>query len=107
MGGLCGVAAALLFGRVGLAPLSAGVNLELQVIAAIIVGGVGALWRPRHDLRQLHRRSDPLHDHERLILMGVKQYWDGVATGAVILVAVGLDLLVRQGAGGRLSRADV
>ena len=41
MGGLCGLAAAMLFGRVGLAPLNAGVNLELQVIAAIIVGGVG------------------------------------------------------------------
>ena len=39
MGGLVGLAAALLFGRVGLAPLNAGVNLELQVIAAIIVGG--------------------------------------------------------------------
>ena len=34
-----------------------------------------------------------------IILMGVRQFWDGVAAGAVILVAAGLDLLVRQGAG--------
>jgi predicted ABC-type sugar transport system permease subunit len=41
-----------------------------------------------------------------LILIGVKQYWDGVATGAVILVAVGLNLIVRRGSGGgRLAAA--
>jgi predicted ABC-type sugar transport system permease subunit len=42
-----------------------------------------------------------------IILIGVKQFWDGVATGVVILVAAGLNLLVRQRAGGRLSRADL
>jgi predicted ABC-type sugar transport system permease subunit len=39
--------------------------------------------------------------------MGVRQYWDGVAAGAVILIAAGIDLMVRQGAAMRLSRADV
>ncbi len=105
MGGLCGLAAALLFGRVGLAPLSAGVNLELQVIAAIIIGGValfggrGTIFGSFVGVLILSMLTSGI------ILIGVKQFWDGIATGAVILVAAGLDLLVRQGAGSRLSRA--
>jgi ribose/xylose/arabinose/galactoside ABC-type transport system permease subunit len=41
-----------------------------------------------------------------IILMGVKQFWDGVAAGALILGAAGLALLLRQGAGSRLGRAS-
>jgi ribose/xylose/arabinose/galactoside ABC-type transport system permease subunit len=106
MGGLCGLSAALLFGRVGLAPLSAGVNLELQVIAAVIIGGValfggrGTIFGSFVGVLILSMLTSGI------ILMGVRQFWDGVAAGAVILVAAGLDLLVRQGAGSRLSRAD-
>ena len=105
MGGLCGVAAALLFGRVGLAPLSAGVNLELQVIAAIIVGGVGLFGGRGTIFGALIGVLILCMITSGLILMGVKAYWDGVATGAVILVAVGLNLLVRRGATGRLATA--
>jgi ribose transport system permease protein len=107
MGGLCGLSAALLFGRVGLAPLSAGVNLELQVIAAVIIGGValfggrGTIFGSFIGVLILSMLTSGI------ILMGVRQFWDGVAAGAVILVAAGIDLLVRQGAGGRLSRADL
>jgi ribose transport system permease protein len=107
MGGLCGLSAALLFGRVGLAPLSAGVNLELQVIAAIIIGGValfggrGTIFGSFIGVLILCMMTSGI------ILIGVKQFWDGVATGVVILVAAGLNLLVRQRAGGRLSRADL
>jgi ribose/xylose/arabinose/galactoside ABC-type transport system permease subunit len=107
MGGLCGLSAALLFGRVGLAPLSAGVNLELQVIAAVIIGGValfggrGTIFGSLIGVLILSMLTSGI------ILMGVRQFWDGVAAGAVILVAAGIDLLVRQGAGTRLSRADL
>jgi ribose transport system permease protein len=106
MGGLCGLSAALLFGRVGLAPLSAGVNLELQVIAAIIIGGValfggrGTIFGSFIGVLILSMLTSGI------ILMGVKQFWDGVAAGALILVAAGLDLLLRQGAGSRLGRAS-
>ena len=105
MGGLCGLAAAMLFGRVGLAPLNAGVNLELQVIAAIIVGGVGLFGGRGTIFGSLMGVLIISMITSGLILMGVRQYWDGVATGAVILVAVGLNLVVRGGTSGRLAEA--
>jgi ribose transport system permease protein len=96
MGGLCGVAAALLFGRVGLAPLSAGINLELQVIAAIIVGGVGLYGGRGSIFGSLIGVLITGMITSGLILVGVKEYWNGVATGAVILVAVGMNMVVRR-----------
>jgi ribose transport system permease protein len=105
MGGLCGLAAAMLFGRIGLAPLSAGVNLELQVIAAIIVGGVGLFGGRGTIFGSFIGVLVISMITSGLILMGVQQYWDGVATGAVILVAVGLNLVVRGGTTGRLAEA--
>jgi len=33
-----------------------------------------------------------------LILLGVRQFWDGVAAGTLILVVAAFDLLVRRGA---------
>ncbi len=65
MGGLCGVAAALLFGRIGLAPLSAGINLELPGYRRDHCRRCRPLWRSRHYLRQPDRRAHHLHDHER------------------------------------------
>lgn len=103
MGGLCGVSAALLFGRVGLAPLNAGVNLELQVIAAIIVGGVGLFGGRGTMFGSFIGVLIISMITSGLILMGVQQYWDGVAQGLVILIAVGLNLAVRGGTAGRLA----
>jgi ribose transport system permease protein len=105
MGGLCGLAAALLFGRIGLAPLSAGVNLELQVIAAIIVGGVGLYGGRGTVFGSFIGVLIISMITSGLILMGVNQYWNGVATGAVILVAVGLNLLVRGRGTRRMAEA--
>jgi ribose/xylose/arabinose/galactoside ABC-type transport system permease subunit len=105
MGGLCGLAAAMLFGRIGLAPLNAGVNLELQVIAAIIVGGVGLFGGRGTIFGSFIGVLIIAMITSGLILIGVRQYWDGVATGAVILVAVGLNLVVRGGTSGRLAEA--
>src|SRR5262249_33901484 len=105
MGGLCGLAAAILFGRIGLAPLSAGINLELQVIAAIIVGGVGLFGGTGTIFGSLIGVLIISMITSGLILMGVSQYWDGVATGAVVLVAVGLNLAIGRGTTGWLARA--
>src|SRR4029079_13738389 len=102
---VCGLAAAMLFGRIGLAPLSAGVNLELQVIAAIIVGGVGLFGGRGTIFGSLVGVLIIAMITSGLILIGVRQYWDGVATGAVILAAVALNLVVRGGTSGRLAEA--
>jgi ribose transport system permease protein len=99
MGGLCSLAAVILFGRVGLAPLNAGDGLELQVIAAIIVGGVGLYGGRGTIFGSIVGVLILCMITSGLILMGVEENWDGVATGAVILAAVGLNLAVRGGVG--------
>lgn len=96
MGGLCGVAAALLFGRLGLAPLDAGSDLLLKVIAAIIVGGVGLFGGRGTIFGAVIGVLITGMITTGLILMGVSGYWDGVATGAIILIAVGTNLAVRR-----------
>ncbi len=99
MGGLCGVAAVLLFGRLALAPLGAGTNLELDVIAAVIIGGTslfggrGTVFGSLVGVFILGMLTSGI------ILAGVREYWGGVATALVILVAAGLNLLVRRSSG--------
>ena len=105
MGALCGAAAVLLFGRVGLAPLGAGTNLELQVIAAVIIGGTSLFGGRGTVLGSIVGVFILSMLTSGIILAGVNQFWDGVATAAVILVAAGLNLLVRSGSG-RLMRAN-
>jgi ribose transport system permease protein len=41
-----------------------------------------------------------------LILIGVPDFWDGVALGLVILLAAGLDLIVRRTASRVLGRTE-
>jgi ribose transport system permease protein len=96
MGGLCALAAIILFGRVGLAPLNAGNGLELQVIAAIIIGGVGLYGGRGGILGSIVGVLILCMITSGLILLGFEAYWDGVATGAMILIAVGLNLAVHR-----------
>jgi hypothetical protein len=39
-------------------------------------------------------------------LIGVKNFWDGVASGLVILVAAGTDVIGRRGGMAMLNRAE-
>jgi len=99
MGGLCGVAAMLLFGRIGLAPLYSGNGILLEVIAAIIVGGVGLFGGRGSIFGAVVGVLITGMITTGLILMGVSGYWDGVATGGIILIAVGMHLLIRRRGG--------
>jgi ribose transport system permease protein len=79
-----------------LAPLNAGNWLELQVIAVIIIGGVG-LYGGRGDIFGSTIGVLILcMITSGLILLGVQAYWDGVATGAMILLAVGVNLALHR-----------
>lgn len=105
MGVLVGLGAVLLYGRMGLAPLDAGHNLELEVIACVIIGGTslfggrGTIFGSLVGVLILGMLTSGI------ILAGVSQFWDGVATAAVILVAAELNILV-QTASERLGRAE-
>ncbi|MCC7447906.1 MAG: ABC transporter permease [Anaerolineae bacterium] len=105
-GGLCGLSAALLFGRIGIAPFNTGVGFELQVIAAIIIGGVGLFGGRGTIFGSLVGTIILGMLTSGLILLGVKEFWQGVASGLVILFAAGLDLLVRRSAARMLGRTE-
>ena len=95
-GGLCGLIAALLFGWIGIAPYNTGNGFELRVIAAVVLGGTG-LFGGRGTIFGTFVGTLLLGMLTNgLVLLGVKQFWDGVVSGLVIVVAAGLDLIVRR-----------
>ena len=104
-GAMCGICGAIMFGKLGNTPVSAGSGFELLVIAAIIIGGVG-LFGGRGTMFgafvgvMILGMLPP-----GLTLIGIKNFWDGVAFGIVILVAAGIDVLGRRG-GAILNRAE-
>jgi ribose transport system permease protein len=98
MGGLCGLAAVLMFGWIGLAPYDAGNGFELEAIAAAVIGGTslfggrGTIFGTFVGVLLLGMLTNGL------ILTGVRQFWDGVATGVLIICVAALDLFVRRSA---------
>jgi ribose transport system permease protein len=95
-GGLVALAAALQFGRLANSPYNGGNGFELQVIAGVIIGGVGLFGGRGTVFGSLIGVLILTMLTSGLILMGVTQFWDGIVSGLVILAAAGLDLVVRR-----------
>ncbi|MBV9245830.1 MAG: ABC transporter permease [Methylobacteriaceae bacterium] len=106
VGGLAGLAGAIQFGYIQYAPSNAGVGFELQVIAAAIIGGVGLFGGRGTILGSLLGAVILAELTSGLVMIGARDYWDGVAAGVVIVVAVALDGLLRRGAARALARAS-
>jgi ribose/xylose/arabinose/galactoside ABC-type transport system permease subunit len=95
--GMCAALAGMMFlGRVGSAQASAGAGIELQVIAAVLIGGVsiaggeGAMWRAAVGLSILAVLQNFFNR------ANVNSFWQSVVQGAIILLAVGLDSYAKQ-----------
>jgi ribose transport system permease protein len=105
-GFMCGLGGAIMFGKLGDTPVSAGSGFELLVIASIIIGGVG-LFGGRGTMFGSFIGTLILGMlSPGLTLIGVKNFWDGVASGLVILVAAGTDVIGRRGGMAMLNRAE-
>jgi ribose transport system permease protein len=103
-GALCGLAGAMQFAYLQYVPGNTGVGFELQVIAAVIIGGVGLFGGRGTVIGGLLGAIILAELTSGLVMIGVKDYWDGVAAGIVIVVAVALDTLLRRGAAHSLTR---
>jgi ribose/xylose/arabinose/galactoside ABC-type transport system permease subunit len=103
-GALSAVAGIFLFARLGMAPGDTGSGFELQVIAAIIIGGVGLYGGRGTIVGGFIGIVIFVMLTSGLILIGVKEFWDGIVSGVVILIAAGLDLVVRRSASRSLGR---
>jgi ribose transport system permease protein len=106
VGGLAGLAGAIQFGYIQYVPGNAGVGFELQVIAAAVVGGVGLFGGRGTILGSLLGAVVLAELTSGLVMIGARDYWDGVAAGIVIVVAVALDELLRRAAARTLARTS-
>jgi ribose transport system permease protein len=106
-GAMCALAAALQFGRIANVPFFAGNGFELQVIAAIIIGGIG-LYGGRGTIfgAMIGVVIYSMLASGLILSLRIKDFWDGVATGIIILFAAGLDLIVRRNAARVLGRQE-
>jgi ribose/xylose/arabinose/galactoside ABC-type transport system permease subunit len=100
-GGCAALAGIVYAGQLGAAPVSLGGGLELQVFAAILLGGfsisrggVGSPLGAALGIATLAMLSSLLN------ITGVVAFWQDVVTGCLLLVAVFLDRL-RRGEGFR------
>lgn len=96
LGALTGLAALLNAVRFADCDPSAGNGLEMQVIAAVVVGGVaisggrGTLVGPLLGVLLLATIGPAL------VFLGAQPYWEKAIAGAIILVAVATDSLARR-----------
>ena len=91
MGALTGLAAVLDAVRLPQVDPGAGGGLELQVIAAVVVGGVAISGGRGTLIGVLFGVALLATIHPALVFMGAKPYWSKALEGAIILIAVASD----------------
>ncbi len=105
-GALAGVGAVVLAGRMNSGFPLAGMGAELDAIAAVIIGGasffggVGTVWGTLVGALIMGVLRNGLN------LMNVSAYWQTVVIGAVIVVAVWVDVLRQKAAEKRRAPAE-
>lgn len=91
MGGSIGLVALLTYGRLGSASPNLGVGLEIAVITAVILGGVGFSGGTGRPLGVFFGVLTIGILNAGLIFVGISDYWQTVIGGAVLLLALGTD----------------
>lgn len=94
--GLCGVAAALLWGYLHVAESNAGTGFEFQVIGAAIIGGVALTGGRGTIYGSLVGAVLVAMITRGLVLMGLSQWIGDVVTGLLIMATGVVDLYVRR-----------
>ncbi|MGH9159512.1 MAG: ABC transporter permease [Vicinamibacteraceae bacterium] len=101
-GALTGLAAVLNAVRFNQIPANAGLGLEMEVIAAVVVGGASIRGGQGNIVGTLLGVVLLSAIGPGLTFLGVSAYWERAIQGAIILGAVGLDALRgRKGQGAR------
>jgi rhamnose transport system permease protein len=105
-GALAGLAGVLYAARFGTLDANAGINSELNVVAAVVVGGVaifggsGSVYGAALGAVLLTTIAAALP------VLGVSPFWQRAAVGALILVAIGLDRVLMTRIASRLRVAS-
>jgi ribose/xylose/arabinose/galactoside ABC-type transport system permease subunit len=100
VGVFVGVAATIYMGRAGAVQTTAGTGLELQVIAAVVVGGTSIAGGRGSALAALVGAVLIGVFLNGILLLGVPGVWQNLVLGALILIAVSVDAVRRRVIGG-------
>lgn len=99
MGVLAAVSGLLLTGRMGTASVSAGLNAELRVISAVVIGGASLAGGEGSVLGSLLGVLLMALLANGLNLLGINVYWQTIVTGTVLVIAVAADAINRRRSG--------
>jgi D-xylose transport system permease protein len=97
MGLLYGVAGLILLARLNTAPPNAAIGLELQVIAAAVIGGTSLLGGVGTVAGAVIGALLMESLNNGMSLMNLPSYWQQITVGGVLLLAVFFDLRGRRG----------
>ncbi|WP_113701868.1 ABC transporter permease [Nonomuraea lactucae] len=95
-GALCGLAATVINAQFGNAPPSTGVGYELYAIAAVVIGGAALSGGTGSILGALLGAVLTGVISNALVLFGIDDNWQQVATGLLILVAVLVNTVIAR-----------
>jgi ribose/xylose/arabinose/galactoside ABC-type transport system permease subunit len=96
VGVFVGIASLIYLGRAGSVQTNTGVGLELQVVAAVVIGGTSIAGGRGSSLAALTGAVLIGVILNGLILLGVPGIWQDAVLGALILLAVATDVLRRR-----------
>jgi ribose/xylose/arabinose/galactoside ABC-type transport system permease subunit len=96
VGVFVGIASIIYMGRAGSVQTNTGVGLELQVVAAVVIGGTSISGGRGSSLAALTGAVLIGVILNGLILLGVPGIWQDAVLGALILLAVATDVLRRR-----------
>jgi ribose transport system permease protein len=93
---LASLAGLVLIGRIGAAEPIGGTGFELQAIGAAVIGGASLFGGEGNPLGSLIGALTLGAMQNGLTLLNVPSFWQLVATGAVVIVAVFVDQVTRK-----------
>ncbi len=91
-----GIASVIYIGRAGSVQTNAGTGLELQVIAAVVIGGTSIAGGRGSTLAALTGAVLIGVILNGMVLLGIPGVWQDAVLGALILLAVSTDVLRRK-----------
>jgi ribose transport system permease protein len=95
-GVLCAIATLILTSRLGAIDPDTGSGIELDTIAAVVIGGASMSGGKGSLVGTLIGVFFITVLHNGLNLIGVSPFWQGSAVGAVIIISVLLDSMLRR-----------
>lgn len=96
LGALVGFSALLYVGRLGSVEITVGIDLPMQAIAAVVIGGTSVKGGSGSIIGTLAGVLFMAIMRNGIVLLGIPSLWERFVIGILILISVGFDLLISQ-----------